>query len=1091
MKITAALLFIFLFQANAEIAYSQSTRISLNLNNATVEQVLNAIEENSDFYFLYNSKLINVDRKVDVRAKEKSIESVLNEVFKNTNVQYKVEDKQIILSNKSATIQQQQKTISAVVMDPKLNEPIIGANVVIKGTTNGTITDMDGKFTLTSSSPNDVILISYMGYIPLEIKTSDIKDSKIFLKDDTQKLEEIVVVGYGTQKKVNLTGSVANVDSKLMESRPMTSVSAGLQGLLPGVTVTQRSGQPGSDNGTIRVRGTGTFNNANPMVIVDGVEASMNDLDPNDIQSVSVLKDAASSAIYGSKAANGVILVTTKRGKAGKASINYSANFGWQSPTELPEYVTSAQYATLTNEARAYAGKTPLYTAEQIQKYADGSDPYNYPNTNWQDLLYTESGFQQQHNISINGGDEKVRYMTSVGYQGQDGIIKHASKDQYNVRVNVDANPTSKLESNFSISYSNIALEEPTNPYVGGLAQIFRQVNMISPMVPYKKEDGTYGTIGDGNPIAWIDMDATTNKKRHNMLGVGSLKYSFLPELSIKGQASYKLYAEDSNEMRKDIQYNPNKYHGPNQMWQKDTFEDQVMGDIMLEYKKSFGLHNLNVLAGFHSELYKYKYTMAYRKNFPSNDLTDINAGSSDGAKAEGYTRELAMLSWLGRVNYDYAGKYLLEANIRYDGSSRFADGNRWGAFPSFSAGWRISEEEFFESYRETVNSLKLRASWGMLGNQNINSDYYPTVSTMTLGKNYPMGGSLVSGAYTQYAKNPNLKWEETTTYGVGIDVALIDKLNVTLDYYNKTTSGILMKVPTAETYALADFYDNVGKVENNGFEMSVDYKDRFGKVDFSVGGNISYNHNEIKNLGGVDEMIESGDGYVSIKRVGEAMNSFYGYRTAGLYQSQEDINNWATYGIRNAKILPGDIRYVDVTGDGKINADDRVILNSSDPKFTFGFNLSAQYAGFDVMAFFQGAAGVKGYLGIEAIGSINGDDAKPAALWMDRWTPENKNAKYPRVVETLNGPSMPSTTSDFWLQNANYLRLKNLQVGYTFNKSLLQRVGISKLRVYYSAQNILTFTSFLKGWDPEAPSGRGNFYPQTQVHSVGLNLTF
>jgi hypothetical protein len=312
--------------------------------------------------------------------------------------------------------------------------------------------------------------------------------------------------------------------------------------------------------------------------------------------------------------------------KAGKASINYSANFGWQSPTELPEYVTSAQYATLTNEARAYAGKTPLYTAEQIQKYADGSDPYNYPNTNWQDLLYTESGFQQQHNISINGGDEKVRYMTSVGYQGQDGIIKHASKDQYNVRVNVDANPTSKLESNFSISYSNIALEEPTNPYVGGLAQIFRQVNMISPMVPYKKEDGTYGTIGDGNPIAWIDMDATTNKKRHNMLGVGSLKYSFLPELSIKGQASYKLYAEDSNEMRKDIQYNPNKYHGPNQMWQKDTFEDQVMGDIMLEYKKSFGLHNLNVLAGFHSELYKYKYTMAYRKNFPSNDLTDINA---------------------------------------------------------------------------------------------------------------------------------------------------------------------------------------------------------------------------------------------------------------------------------------------------------------------------------------------------------------------------------------------------------------------------------------------------------------------------------
>lgn len=994
-------------------------------------------------------------------------------------------------------ISQQQASLKGTVQDAL--GPVTGASVVVKGTTNGTVTDMDGNFVLNVKK-GDILQISFIGFLTQNIKYMGEPSLTIVLKDDTQKLDEVVVVGFGTQKKVNLTGSVANVDSKLIESRPITSVSAGLQGLLPGVTVTQKSGQPGSDNGTIRVRGTGTFNNADPMVIVDGVEASMNDIDANDIQSISVLKDAASSAIYGSKAANGVILVTTKRGKAGKATVSYAANFGWQSPTQLPEYVNSADYAMLTNEARAYNKKVPLYSAEDIQKFRDGSDPDHYSNTNWQDLLFVGSGFQQQHNISLTGGDEKVRYMTSVGYQGQEGIIKNASKDQYNVRVNVDANPMERLETNFSVSYSNQSLVEPTASYGlnssgdGGMAQIFRQVNMISPMVPYKTSDGNYGSIGDGNPIAWIDLDQTAQKKRHNMLAVGSLKYYILDGLSIKGQASYRLYAEDSNTLMKQIQYNANKWHGPTKMWQKDTFEDTAMGDVMLEYKKSFGKHNLNVLAGFHSELYNYKYTMAFRQNFPSNDLADINAGSSDGAKAEGYTRQLAMLSWLGRINYDYAGKYLFEANVRYDGSSRFAEGNRWGAFPSFSAGWRLSEEGFFEDYKDTFNSVKLRASWGKLGNQNIVmagvKEYYPTVPTLVLDGSYPFGSSLSSGAYTKYAKNPNLKWEATTTWGVGLDLALIDKLNVTLDYYNKTTSGILMEVPTPDTYALEKFVDNVGKVENSGVELSAQYNDRFGKVDFSFGGNVAYNKNKIKDLGeGVTDIMDGN----MIKRVGESMNSFYGYRTNGFYQSEQDIANWgAVYKLSGEKVMPGDLRYVDVNDDKELTSKDRVVLDSSDPKFTFGFNLGLKYAGFDLLAFFQGAAGVKAYMTLEAIGSLNGDDGKPNSLWMDRWTPENTDAKYPRVCEGLGGPSMPSNTvSDFWLQNANYLRLKNLQFGYTFPVKWLAKARISKLRVYYSAQNILTFTSFLKGLDPEAPSGKGDFYPQTQVHSFGLNLSF
>ena len=388
---------------------------------------------------------------------------------------------------------QQSGTCKGVVKDAA-GEAIIGASVVVKGTTNGTITDFDGNFELSGVKKGAVLHVSFVGYISQEVKYNG-EALNVVLKEDNMNLEEVVVVGYGTQKKANLTGSVANVNNKLIESRPITSVSAGLQGLLPGVTVTQRSGQPGADNGTIRVRGTGTFNAADPMVIVDGVESTMNDIDANDIESISVLKDAASSAIYGSKAANGVILITTKRGKAGQSQVSYSGLFGWQSATELPEYATSAQYAELTNQALKNNGYEPRYTEAEIQKFRDGSDPYNYANTDWQDLLYTESGFQTQHSINLNGGTEQMRYNASVGYQGQDGIIRHAGKDQYNMRLNLDGKVKSWLESSFSMSYSNIDITEPTNPYVGGLAQIFRQVNMISPMVPYKKEDGSYGDI--------------------------------------------------------------------------------------------------------------------------------------------------------------------------------------------------------------------------------------------------------------------------------------------------------------------------------------------------------------------------------------------------------------------------------------------------------------------------------------------------------------------------------------------------------------------------------------------------------------------
>lgn len=996
----------------------------------------------------------------------------------------------------------QSVSVQGVVTDPN-GEPIIGANVVEKGTTNGSITDFDGKFIL--SVPKTAVLeVSYIGYIHQEIPVNGQTAISVILKEDTQNLEEIVVVGYGTQKKVNLTGAVANVDNKLFENRPITNVSSGLQGLLPGVSVTQSSGEPGKDIGTIRVRGTGTFNSADPMIIVDGIESTMNDIDPNDIASISVLKDAASAAIYGSKAANGVVLITTKRGKSGKPMVSYVANFGMVNATRLPKYFSSADVATYWNAALEYQNPdnyTPKYSDEQIQKYKDGTDP-NYPNTDWQDLIY-KTAFQHSHNVNINGGNEAVRYMASVGYQGQDGIIDRYNKKQYSMRVNLDMNPSDKLETNFSMAYTRQDINSPVGSYSDGSTyQIIRLVNRISPMVMGRYEDGTYGAISDGNPLAWIEKGGTQDRMIHNFSGIGSAKYSILPSLSIKGQLAYKLYLEDNDKFTKRIQYNPTYAQGTTSKAVTNTRWDRVSADILPEFSKSFGSHNLTVLGGFHSELYKYKETYAYRKDYASTEVTDINAGSVSSSVANGYTRELAMISWLGRINYDYAGKYLFEANIRRDGSSRFAKDNRWSAFPSVSAGWRISEEDFFEPFKNNINNLKVRASWGKLGNQEVldsdgNPVYYPTVSTLTLGKGYVYGGSLVSGAYTNYAVNPDLKWEATETWGVGVDLSLFNKVNVTLDYYNKETSDILMQLETVAMYALNDYYANVGRVRNSGIEFDVQYNERFGKVDFSFGGNFAYNKNEVLDIG-IDQSKEdalnyiflSGVDYTAVNMIGKPMGSFYGYKTAGIFRTQEELDSWPTYtstiGKGDRKL--GDAKFVDVNGDGQVDSNDRVALGSPEPKFIFGFNLAAQWNNFDIHAFFQGAAGVNSMI-LEGRGGLSDSTSKPHELWYDSWSPTNPDGKYPRL--TSDGYGYIGSETTLWQQNASYLRMKDLQIGYTFPKTILNRIGVSKLRVYYSGQNLLTFTNMLSGFDPEAPSGRGNGFPQTMVNSLGLNLTF
>lgn len=996
---------------------------------------------------------------------------------------------------------QQQKSVKGTVTDA--TGPVIGASIIVKGTTNGTVTDFDGNFELPEVNKGDVIQISYIGYQTQEIKYTGQPSLQVKLVEDSQNLEEVVVVGYGVQKKVNMTGSVSQVDSKALESRPIQNVSSGLQGMMPGVQVTSGQGRPGQDGATIRVRGVGTLNTADPYILVDGIETgTMNSVDPNDIESISVLKDAASAAIYGSKASNGVILITTKRGKTGKARISYNGYVGIQRPTETIDRLSSYDYARLFNQSLVAEGLNPRFSDDDLKKFKDGSSPYTHPNTDWYNEAY-QTGVQHSHNVSVSGGTEDVKYMGSVGYLHQTGVLPNSERQQFNGRTNLDMKLNSRLTVRLNLAYIKNDYSDPNSSYAGGSSdQILRQLNRIAPWIVSRYEDGTWGTISDGSPIAWLDVNQTVDRKNQNFSGTLAADYKIIDGLVATVTGSYVNNQQHYRAFQKFIQYNPNKKTEPNKLnenyygWHRASF------DALLNYDKSFGQHNLKAMAGWHTEKFDYSENTMERKNFPTNDLTDMNAGDASTQKNNGYNRELAMVSWFGRVNYDFAGKYLLEGNIRSDASSRFADGHRWGYFPSFSAAWRLSEENFMEDAREWLNSFKLRASWGLLGNQDALSDYYPWMNTYSLNANYPLGGSLQTGYYQASYKLNTISWEKARTWGVGFDATINNKINVTLDYYDRRTTGIIMDVPVPQEFGLGAYKDNVGEMANRGVEALISYNNKWNDWSFGVTANMAYNKNEILDLGSEDAneegMSDPNNGNMR-REVGRALSTYYAYKTNGFFSSDAEAQAWMDkyagqpgYPFGNRKFKGGDLIYQDTDGDGKITSNDRTFIGSTNPKVTFGLTLNAGYKGFDLSMVFSGAAGVRRLINQEATGYFLGDDSHPATVWLDAWTPENLNAKMPRVAYNTTSPSLSSNVmSDFWIQNASYLRMKNLQFGYTLPKKVLSSVGIQNVRFYYSVENLFTIHNMLINVDPEIPSERASNFPLTQTHAFGVNVTF
>ncbi len=978
-------------------------------------------------------------------------------------------------------------------------EPLIGVSVLVKESSAGTITGMDGKFILKAVTGN-TLRVSYVGYTTQEVRITSAPSVHIVLKEDMMKLEEVIVVGYGTQKKVNLTGSVSTLTADELANKPVTSTAQALAGLTSGLSVLQTSGRPGA-GANVKIRGTGTFSSAgtDPLVLIDGLSGSMDDVSPNDIRSISFLKDAASASIYGNRAANGVILIETKKGVQGKTTVTYNASLGWQKATELPDFLSSHEYATYYNMAMRNMGRQDAYSAEQIEKYKNGSDPDNYPDVNhlkW--LLETGSGFQHQHNVSIQGGNEKTNYNLSVGYRNQEGMTSKTNNERLTALLSLKSEVARGLTLDVNFNAYNNKYNAP-NGEPQSIDGIIGYAVREGPVYAGKKSDGTYGYQDSYSPEAWLDSQSFIQNISRNISASTQLQWDTpIKGLRLTGKAGVNYWTKYDKAYRAETHFDENKTVGPNQLsiWTANNTYTSV--EALATYEKQIKAHSFKLLAGTSIEQTDNKGLEGYRNTFPNNYLYELGAGDKSTAGNNSDLTEYALLSYFGRLNYSLFDRYLFEANIRYDGSSRFAKGKRWGVFPSVSAAWRISEETFWKenSVAATLDNLKLRVSYGVLGNQNIGA--YPYQQTYSLGHDYPLGGSLQSGAYIATYNNPGITWEKTAITDIGIDFSLWNgKVSGTVDYFYKYTSDILSSVEVAGVMGRGVGQSNVGAVSNKGVEINLAYNGKIGeRFRFSVAPNFTW----IKNA--VEELSNSATAEINNNRiVGEPIGIIYGYETDGLFVNQNEIDSAPEQIVGKAGIKPGYVRYKDISGpdgvpDGQVDAQyDRKVLGSTTPKFYYGLNLTASYKGLDFAALLQGLGGHKRLIGsYMAYAFYNGGQIQ---RWQAEhcWTEEkpDKWAAYPRI-ETLNMNNPNLQTSDYWIRNASFLRLKTVQLGYTFSKELTRKVGMESVRVYVSGQNLLSFNSFYKGWDPENEIATGDapyFYPINAIYSFGFNFKF
>ena len=1079
--------------------YSQNTLLSLSMKNSTLKEVFREIEKQSEFTFLYNDAKINVNKEVSVDFQSGKVEDILNQVLNGTGIAFVVIDKQVVLAGKDQlssaveAAQQQERKVTGKVTD-QAGVSLPGVSIVVKGTTNGTITDANGNYSLTSIPENETLQFSFVGMKTQEIAVGNETTVNVVLAEETIGLEEVVTIGYGTQKKSSLTGSVINIAAKDIMASPAQNIANSLSGLMPGVITKMTSGEPGRDVSEILIRGRNTIGNNSPLIVIDGVigRRGWATINPYDIESISILKDA-SAAIYGAQAANGVILITTKRGKTGKPTLSYTFNQGITKPTRIPKMASSALYGEFINELLVEKGQQPRYTADELQKFRDGSDPLNYPNTNWLKEVLKPHSSQSQHNLSVRGGSENIKYSVSGSFSDQDGIFKNGITEYktYSIRSNLDAQVNKNIKVFLDITGAKTDALYPA--FGTGTTFQFARINFPYQPVFYPNGLPSSGLERGNNPAIMPTEAGGYNSSKNNLfqskVGI-DIALPWVKGLSVDGFYAYDMSIGEGKIFNKPwIVYDYNKATdqyipkpGGNvlrpDLLQSTTNSSISLMNARVRYEKRLSEHNFSAfIAGEQSLVLNNSYS-GYRKNYISTSVDQLFAGDVKDMEATGTAAENARRNIFGRLSYGFKKKYLFDFNFRYDGSSNFPEGNRYGFFPGVSAAWRISQEDFVNKALPFVSDLKLRASWGKIGNDQIPAFQFISAYSFANGYNLGQIPTPQLGLTRGVTPNLDITWEVAQTTNIGLDGELWKGLlSFTVDVFKTKRSNILIprnaSVPVFTGLRLPN--ENIGIVENKGIELELSHRKTINKFSYRVGGNIAYNQSNVIDI---DEPSNVPDWQ---RQAGHIINAENAYRAIGIFRTQAEVDKAPK--VLGTKV--GDLQYEDVNKDGVITSLDMVRLDMTNtPQVVFGINMSVSYKNLSLYALFQGQS--KAYQFFFTRAGLNGNSLEE--LLTNRYTPGSMDSKYPRIPALVTEVS--GLRSDFWLRDASYVRLKTLELSYTIPQSILSGLKITGLRFYLNGSNLITIDK-LKIFDPEGNNESGDFYPQNKIFNVGFNLSF
>jgi TonB-linked SusC/RagA family outer membrane protein len=1026
-----------------------------------------------------------------------------------------------------AFVETHAQRVTGTVTDATSSEGLPGVTVTVKGTTRGVMTDESGKFSIEANGPTSVLTFSMIGYVMQEVLVGNQTVVNIKLNADNQNLDDLVVVGYGVQKKETVTGSVATVKGEELVKSPAVNLSNSIAGRMPGVIAVNRSGEPGFDGSSIRIRGSNTLGNNDALIVIDGIPNRAGGLDrinPADIESISVLKDA-SAAIYGARAANGVILITTKRGKSGKPELSYSFNQGYSQPTVTPKMTSSAQYAEMLNDLNIYAlpvgewsaanqaykssgvftrpngqQRVAPFSPEAIQKLGDGSDPWNYPNTDWFGATLKNWSPQVRHNLQLNGGGENIKYYTSLGYQDQDAYYKNSATgySQYDLRLNLDA----KINNYINLSVGVLAREEVRRYPTKGAGAIFRMLMRGKPQMPAYWPNGQPGPdieYGE-NPVVITTNQTGYDRQKNDFFqtnGQLDIKIPGIDGLKFTGTAAldkriwnrklwtipWTLYERGSGT---DANGNPNlvaSKRGPAEPNLNQYTENQlnILLGAVLQYDKKFGSHTIGALAGTNRETIEGENMSAYRRFFISPAIDQMFAGGDLEKNNGGGAYESARLNYFGRFTYNFKEKYLAELLWRYDASDIFPADTRYGFFPGAMVGWVVSEENFMKNNVKFLDYLKIRGSWGQMGNDQVSR--YQYLATYGFGS-YIINGNEYKTLSESRIPNTAITWEIANNANLGIEGAVFDnKLTFEFEFFNNLRTNILTarnaSVPQSTGLTLPN--ENIGKVRNRGWEFNFGWRDKVGDLTYNIGLNGGYAKNRI-------EFWDEAPGAPDWQRsTGRPMGTFLMYEFDGVFKDQAEIDaNPLNYSAVIRTLRPGDMKYKDTNGDGKIDPDDRIRPDfNNTPLFQGGLVLGGQYKNFDLSVLFQAAAGAKQFVSTAESGSIGNffED-----VYQNRWTIDNPSSEHPRIAE--RGDQYYSFNNTYWFRSRDYIRLKNLEIGYSIPASVLSKIKVSNLRVYFNGLNLITWDK-LKILDPESDNQTGQYYPQARVINAGLTVTF